>query len=130
MPTYRAVDVGFVLPGRPRHLDKIEDDGDVLDLYISGEDGTKLLVKCDSYLFYGKRDEGNAIRTVGSIAADTSLDSLVFSVADSWLLAWFVAECEGMRKVEDLKHFIVACANDLIDIISVDDLAVEVLRVS
>ena len=35
-----------------------------------------------------------------------------------------------MTKAEDLKHFIVACADDLIDIISVDDLAVEVLRSS
>lgn len=93
IPAYGAVDVGFVLPRRPRHLDKIEDDGDVLDLYISSEDGTKLLVKCDSYLFYGKRDEGNAVCTVGSIAVDTSLESLVFVVAipccspGSWLNA-------------------------------------------
>jgi hypothetical protein len=63
------------------------------DLYISSEDGTKLLVKCDSYLFYGKRDEGNAVCTVGSIAVDTSLESLVFAVAipgcspGSWLNA-------------------------------------------
>lgn len=126
MPSYSRADIDVVLPKRPRHLDAIEDDGDVLDLSISGKDGTRIRVKCDSYLLYAKRDEGNAIRTIASIAEDTSLESLIFAVDKSWLLAWFVDECEGMRRAEDLKHFIVACANDVIDIISVDDLVVEV----
>jgi hypothetical protein len=126
MTNYTPINIDSFTSGESRYLDKIEDNGDVLDIFISTKGGTKIRIKCDSYLLYMRRDEGDAIRTVSSIAEDASFDALIFSVRRSWLLSWFVAECEGMRKEENLKHFIVACADDIVDIISVDDLVVEV----
>src|SRR6185437_4532151 len=121
MRNYRPVNVGVIIPNKSRHLEKIEDDGDVLEVFISISDGTKIRVRCDSYLLYMRRDEGDAIRTVSSIAKDASFESLVFSVDKSWLLTWLVDEGGGTRQKKDLKHFIVACADDLVDIISLDD---------
>ena len=126
MTKYSPVDIGVVIPDASRHLDKIEDNGDVLDIFISTGDGAKIRVKCDSYLLYMRRDEGDAIRTVSSIAEQASFDALVFLVKKSWLMAWFIEECADIRKEENLKHFIVACADDVVDIISVDDLSVEI----
>ena len=130
MTKYSPVDIGAVIPNKSRYLDKIEDNGDLLDIFISMDDGTRIRVKCDSYLLYMRRDEGDALRTVSSIAKDASFEALVFLADRSSLLSWLMDECEGIRKPDKLKHFIVACADDVVDIISVDDLVVEVYRSS
>ena len=121
MPSYSAVDVGFVLPKRPHHLDKIEDKEGILDLFISARDGTKIHIRSDSHLLYMWRDEGDALRTVGPVV---KYGSLVYSVEKSPLLAWFADETT--RNTTKLKHFIVTCANDVIDILSADDLIVDI----
>ena len=126
MTNYRPASIAVAIPSRPRHLDKIKDEDGVLDMFLSAKNGTRIHVKCDSYLLYMKRDEGDALRTINLIRENASLEPLIFLVDKSRLVRWFVSECEGMRKEEDLKHFVVASSNDVIDIICVDELTVEI----
>lgn len=99
----------------------IFESGGCLTIKIQAPSGEMISVIFDSFLSYRRIDEGDALKTLSDIKYSCGLGRSIYLVKDSDFIDWFIVQCDGVRDVSCLKHFLIMTVDDLIDVISLDD---------
>lgn len=95
----------------------LKDSGNRLDIDLV--DGDKVIsIIFESHLFYRKMEEGDAYKYALDIDAQVSLGAVFYKAEKSDLLFWLEERSFGAKKPEELQHFIIAAANDWIDVVA------------
>lgn len=95
----------------------LRDTGSQLDIVLADKD-KKILVRFESHLFYRKMEEGDAYKYALDLDAQIPLGAVFYVAEESDLLFWLQEQSFGAKKPENLQHFIIAAANDWMDIIA------------
>ena len=101
-------------------LDSLVDSNGILTLRLSSADGSQVRVVFDSYLAYRKLDEGDALEMISWVSHSSILGKSFYEVHDSEFLAWYEEQSAGVRKSSNVRHFAVFTANDVIDVLALD----------
>jgi len=85
---------------------------------MDNADGCRVVATFPQHYFVSERDESFAIRRNDLLANDQSkLNGVVYEERDSELLRWFDEENLGVYRDDGVRHFVVATANEYIDVL-------------
>ncbi len=99
-------------------VEAVHDDYEGFRILLRGDAATDrmLRVSFEMPLLYRKTDEGDRLKTVHENPAITQ--SALFTVEQSTLVEWLASESDGMRGTDKMTHFLFACSNDVLEVIS------------
>jgi hypothetical protein len=116
MSRYRAIWPDVAADG-PFEFWSLSDDDGVLTIRLRGS-STYVVLRFEAYLAYRKHDEGDAVRTLRAIERTSRLGEWFYMVEQSEFAEWFMVEAGGLRHGAPMLHYVIACSNDLIDVLS------------
>jgi hypothetical protein len=99
-------------------LSELADKRGRLTLQLEGEGGQQVEIFFDDYIFYSKIDEGDALRTLELVKAQSFIGQTLVMAQDSELAAWVADESFGIRSVDQLQHYVILALNDIVNVIS------------
>ena len=98
-------------------FESLVDSGISLTIRLTSDDGV-MLIRFDDHLIYRKLDEGDALKMLDEMATSSSLGKTFYLVEKSEFLEWMERQTFGVKRAADFNHWVVAAANDWIDIVS------------
>lgn len=101
-------------------LDSLSDRAGKLRIEISDETDQKFVITSESYLYYRRLDEGDALIAIGEIRDSAGLARVFYRVEKSGFLEWFDLQNHGIYKDRGLQHFAICTTNDIVDLITFD----------
>ena len=110
------------IPGLPQkvYVESVKDDYDGFRILLREDGGSERTIKItfEMPIVYRKVDEGDRLKTSSDFhfVEDWSF----FIVKNSDLITWVVEEAFETQKKKMLTHFLIAAANDFIDVVSSD----------
>ncbi|MFU2489683.1 hypothetical protein [Thauera sp. WH-1] len=107
-------------------LEELVDRAGSLVLTLVRTDGSRVRLQFDSYMAYRKLDEGDALLTLSAMRRTGGMSKSFYRVDNSDFLVWFNEERCGPTPGGPLTHYMVATANDIVDVLSLDPPTIEV----
>lgn len=101
------------------------DTDGVLTIRIIDAARNELNIVTDSYLVYRKMDEGDALVALKEIREAGVSARFFYCIENSKFLSWFEESGFGVRTGQSLFHYMICLTDDVIELISTEQLIVQ-----
>lgn len=102
----------------PCEVVMLVDKNGILTLQLEDEIGHQVEILFDDYIYYSKMDEGDALRSLELIQAESCVGHTLVLARNSDLMTWVAHESLGVRSVDQLQHYMILALNDVINVIA------------
>jgi hypothetical protein len=96
----------------------LEDDFEILRIYVSSKGQEIHLVKFNSFLAYRKILDSYAFKTIDELAGLGLSKQLFFEVKQSDFLEWFSSQASALAENMTHKHYLISLEDCFIEILS------------
>ena len=102
------------------YLEELRDNYQGITLKLQGEEKTSplLVVNFDGALSYRTTDEGDLLKTLGEVEGYGAWS--LFKVENSKYVEWFHEQSLGIRRDQEIVHFVFATANDVVEVLDLE----------
>lgn len=111
-------------------LNHLIQDRDGLKLVFLGLETEVVIVYNEQLLSFRSCDEGDRWNTIANVLADHGKhffrQGLVYKVTESSYASWFAGETFNSTKVDEILHLAFVTANDIIEVLSLQEPAIAV----
>ncbi len=115
----RLVPVGHALfANAPYELVALVDRSGLLKLQLENKFGHQVEVLFEDHVYYRKMDEGDELRTLELVKAESCVGQTLVLTQDSELMDWVVDENFGVRSIDKLQHYMILALNDIVNVIA------------